>query len=136
MAFITSSDYKVRVRDKQLEMITNEDSAILATAESTAMAIIKDALKSRFDIEYIFARTGSARDAQVVRWMITLVMYFIYERVPDKLTPKRIIKNYDDTMLILLDVADGKKSLDLKRVVDEEDKPVTKFRWGSQPRRD
>lgn len=134
MAYIIPADYKTRIRDKQLQMVINDESTILTTAESTAMATVKDALASRFDVDYIFGLTDDDRDLQVVNWIISLVMYQIYERVPDAAVPKRIVKNYDDTLMILKDVADGKRSLFLKRL-EVDDKPKTKFRWGGETRR-
>ena len=41
----------------------------------------------------------------------------------------------NEVLAILKDVADGKKNLDLDRLVEEDDNPKTKFRWGSQPPR-
>jgi len=135
MSFVTKTDYKKFVRTNQLDMILEQDDSILDDAESTAIAMIQDALYSRFDIDTIFNATGDDRAAQVVRWVCVLVLYFVYERIPDALVPERVVKNYNDVMNLLHDVADGKKSLNLPRLVDSEGEIKSKFRWGSETRR-
>lgn len=133
--FITKNDYKPKIQDKRLEMIIEEDNTILDTAEGTAIAMVKDSLHAYYDVTDIFSKTGDARPKQVVRWVTNLVLYFIYERIPDKLVPERVTKNYDDTMMVLLEIADGKKLTNLPPLKDADDIVQTKFRWGSQDRR-
>lgn len=132
--FITQDDYLPRIQETRLLQILQDDTTLLDDAEQTAITILKDALHSRYDVDQIFALIGAARPKQVVRWAISLILYFIYERVPDRATPPRVIKNYDDTMAYLLEIEDGKKSVDLPRLLKEDDKPVSKFRWGSEAR--
>jgi hypothetical protein len=130
--FITESDYTARIQDTRLQQIIQADESLLDDAESAAISIIRDALHTRYDVDAIFATVGDARPKQVVRWVLTLALYFLYERVPDQVVPKRVIKNYDDTLAYLLEIEDAKKSVDLPRAVDDEDQPKSKFRWGSE----
>lgn len=131
MKYITDQDLKVRIQDKHLDQIIERDSAILTTAESTAIAAVTDALYPYYDTDEIFDKVGEDRDPSVVRWVISLIMYYIYERIPDKLVPERVVKNYDDTLFLLMEISDGKKSVDLPTVQDEETgRTATKFRWG------
>ena len=95
-----------------------------------------DALFSRYDVTAIFEKTGTDRPKQVLRWAISLVLYFIYERVPDRVVPARVIKNYDDTLSYLLEIEDAKKSIDLPRVVNQTGDSPSKFRFGSEARLD
>ncbi len=134
--YITADDYLPRIQDAKLQQIIQQDTTILDEAEQSAIVIVKDALHTRYDVDAIFALTGSNRHRQVVRWVITLALYFLYERVPDRVTPPRIIKNYDDTLAYLLEIEDAKKSVDLPRLVDEDDVALSKFRWGSETRQE
>lgn len=133
--FITTTDYKTKVTDNRLNMIIESDQTILDEAELTAIATTRDFLYSRYDVDTIFALTGTARPMQVVRWCVNLAIYYIYERIPDKLTPDRIKDNYHDTLALLLDISDGKKAVDLPHKEDAEGYPESKFRWGSQLKR-
>ena len=130
--FITKEDYLPYIHEKRLNMILENNDGFLDVAEETAEAVIKDALFSRYDVDNIFATTDTSRPRNVLKWAINLTIYFIYERIPDKLVPDRVIKNYDETLTVLLDIEDGKKSVNLPVKVDAESGEVkTKFRWGS-----
>lgn len=130
--YITSADYRAKITDNRLNMIISADTSILDEAEEIAMATVKDFLFSRYDTDAIFAKTGTARDYNVLRWCVNLALYYIYERIPDKLVPDRVKDNYNDTMGILLDISDGKKAVYLPHKTDDDDNDITKFRWGSQ----
>jgi hypothetical protein len=133
--WITADDYKVKITDNRLNMIIEADSALLDDAESTAIAIIKDALYPYYDIDTIFTTAGTLRPAQVVRWVVSMSLYFLYERIPDKLVPDRVVQNYQDTKETLFQISDGKHSINLPRAVDEEGETKSKFRWGGETKR-
>jgi hypothetical protein len=133
--FITDDDYLLYKRQAIINQLTDTTSTLLDTAESTAIAVIKDALHSRFDTNAIFATTGANRPAQVVRWGVILVLYYVYQRVADAVVPQRVLDDYDEVLGILKAISDGKMSVDLPRLTDDEDKPKSKFRGGSQPTR-
>lgn len=134
--YVSADDYLPRIQDAKLQQIIASDDTLLDEVEQTAIVIIKDALHTRYDVEAIFALTGNSRHRQVVRWVISLALYFLHERIPDRATPPRVIKNYDDTLAYLLEIEDGKKSVDLPRLVNSEDMALTKFRYGSEPRQE
>lgn len=133
--WITKSDYVHTIQDKRLNMMLEDTDTILDVPEQTAIQVVRDALHSRFDVDAIFATTGDDRPKQVLKWCIDIAIYFVYERVPDKLVPERIKENYARTLDTLLDIADGKKSIELPRLEDTEGNPKSKFRWGSKESR-
>jgi len=81
------------------------------------------------------AQTGDDRDRQVVRWVLTLSLYYIYDRLPDRIIPERVKENYQDTINILTQIEDGKKSVELTLLTDADSEELTKFRWGSRKAR-
>ncbi|WP_420582076.1 phage protein Gp36 family protein [Reichenbachiella sp.] len=137
--FITRTDYKSKIHSDHLgDILDDEDFTaddILDEAEEHAIAIIKDALKGTYDLDTIFDAADDARPKNVVRWATTIVLYILYERIPDDLVPDRIVKNYNDTMDLLDDISDGKRKVDLPVLEDENGDIATKFRWGSQEAR-
>lgn len=132
--FITSADYIPFIKDRNLTMLLDGDTIALDDAESTAITTVRDALFQWYDVDAIFALQGDARPKQVVRWVVCLSLYYLYERLPSTVMPQRTKDNYDEVMKWLLDIEDGKKPVDLPHkkeangsgsVVDK-----TKFRWG------
>lgn len=132
--YIEQADYLPFITDKRLTQVIQDTPALLDDAELTAITVVKDALHANYDIDDIFSKTGPDRHKQVVRWCITLVLYYLFERVPEAVTPQRILNNYEATLETLSNVEGGKISVDLPRVVVDDVKK-TNFRWGSQPPR-
>lgn len=134
-SFIEQTDYLPYITEKRLTQATSGNLSILSTIENTAIQVVKDALYPKYDIAQIFATVGNARPTQVLRWCITLAIYYLYERIPDALVPERVQATYDETINMLSDIADGKKSTELPRALNSNNDVKTKIRWGSQPQR-
>ena len=133
--FISADDYKPFIKDRNLQQMLDGESIALDQAEDTAITTVKDALFQWYNTDAIFSTTGDARPKQVIRWVVCLSLYYLYERLPAAVMPDRIKNNYDEVMRWLLDIEDGKKPVDLphKQSADGtgtlQDK--TKFRWGN-----
>ena len=132
MNFITPEDLSVTIRDRKLQMILDQDNSILDDAEKLAIATVQSSLAPKYDLDIIFNTTGDDRSLVLVRYIINLMTYYIYERIPDKLVPERVIKNYNDTTKSLLAIEDGKKNMILPHKTKTDGSLQTKFRWGSE----
>lgn len=131
--FISQEDYKVSIKENRLLQMLEADVSLLDEAESTAIAFVRDALFQKYDVDVIFAATGDTRARQVVRWVKCLSLYYLYERIPDRLIPKRVIADYEEVQDTLFAIADGKRSTNLPTIdADGDGNPNSKFRWGSQ----
>lgn len=128
--FIELSDYLFKIRENRLEEVIDDNEAIVNDAEQEAIATIDDALHKDYDTDAIFLATGDDRSKTVLKWAKHIVLYNIFERVPDNLVPERIVKNYDDTMKTLDEIAKGNRSVKLPRKLDEEGDKKTHFRSG------
>lgn len=128
--FITKEDYYAQIRETKLDQILQGNDALLDLAEGTAVQNVRDALVARYDVDVIFATTGADRPANVVRWCTTLALYYLWERVPDRLLPKRVGHNYEITIGALQEISDGKSSVELPPLIKDDGTPKTKFRWG------
>jgi len=137
--FITKADYQYQIKTYKLDQITEATDTLLDAAEDEAIGVILEMLAGSFDMNLEFGKTGNNRNKALLRWVKCLVMYYIYERIPDAMVPERIIKNYDEAMAAMNELSDGKKNSTLTRLteqaVDGTTEPVTKTRWGSQPAR-
>jgi len=134
--WISSADYLAKVTNTHLQQIIEGNTDRLDEAETTAIAVVKDALFQRYDTDEIFSTSGASRPAQVVRWCVNLALYYLYERIPDKLIPERVVQNYEHTLAVIQDIEDGKKSVDLPNKTDDDEEIITKFKWGSNTARE
>lgn len=142
--FITKDDYKYQIRtyrlDQILESADEDEDAILNAAEDEALGMIEKHIADKYDTAVVFAQSGSSRNKVILRWAKVLVMYYIYERIPDEMVPERIIANYKEVMMQLKRVEDGAAGipgLPPKTITDEngETANYTRRRFGSNPKR-
>ncbi len=138
MAFITVPDYEVSITTANLSALlgsTPDGSASLAKAQDTAIVQARDYLFERFDTDAIFGAVADARHSYLVKVIVSLALYHLYSRLPQRQTPEHIRKEYDEAVTWLERLADGKMSADLARRSDADNQPNTLFRWGSVPKR-
>ncbi len=137
MQYLTNDDLKPFIKDVRLSQLLENDSSIIDHAESIAIAEVKDALYSRYDLATIFNVANTNNYPQVKRWLATLILYFLYRRLPDQVVSPSVIRDYDEVREILKDISDAKVSINLPHLPSKEDptKPAHKFRWGSKPTR-
>lgn len=140
-AYISKADYKYMITTNRLDQIleaTDEDEdAMLDSAETDAIAFIRNALANSYNMDIEFAKTGNDRNKVILKYAKWLVIYFIYERIPDEMRPDSVIKNYEYVLAQLKRMEDDKSfvvGLTPITVTDPltgESKPKTTRRWGS-----
>lgn len=127
-------DFKGVLSDRILNMLNSTDDLELINAEVQAIAMVRDALGEKFNLDAELSATGTSRNATLLRWLVSLSAYFIYGQASGDDTPERIIKNYDDVRAELLKVSQGKMNVSLIRATSDGEK-VTRFQYGSETRR-
>lgn len=136
MAWIDNADFLPSIRGTRLEQLIDGETSIQDNAVDSAVAIVRDYLKDRYDVDAVFSTTGAQRPLNAVRWVMVIALYYLYERLPDNMMPKRIEANYVETIEFLGKVAAGDRSVDLPRLPDGDGSGfLTKFKWGSDERR-
>jgi hypothetical protein len=130
-----STDFKSFLSTRMLAKLNGIDDAELINAESSAISMITDATAEKYDIAGELAKTGTARNATLIRWLAVLCSYFLYGDVADTEIPARVIKNYDDVLSELKLVNQGKISVQLDRITGTDGTTATKFQYGSDARR-
>jgi phage gp36-like protein len=131
MDFILKEDYATRVSTSIIDQITGGDDELLNDAEKDAGALITDRLSDKYNVQAELAFTGDERDRSLMRWMISLSLYYIYARVPDEEIPERVIKDYDDTLKELDKIAGGRYGCSLQRNTTADGETATSIRMGS-----
>ncbi len=145
MSYLTQQDLQSSIRDGRLEhLLDNVDAGtpdVFEQAASEAQSIVRDYL-IRYDMDTELTKTGTDRHASIIFYLKNICLYILYERIEDEDVPERIIKNYNDTIETLREIAQGKLPLNLPiKEVDTDgdgipDQKKTKFRWGSNPLRE
>lgn len=131
--FITDADFLPFIKEQNLSRLIEGDTLTLDDAVSVATATVRDSLSAYYDVDAVFNTTGDARPKQVVRWVVVLALYYLYERLPASMMPQRARDNYEEVGAWLKDIEDGKKPVELPRrtKADGSGQTVTKFRYGS-----
>lgn len=135
MPYIEATDYKSQIKDSNLLNMVDNTPAIREEAEDAAIAQVRDYLYERFDTDAIFSATGAQRHAYLLRCVKNIVLYILHQRLPKRILPDHIDRDYQETLNYLERISDGKIAPDLPRLVDDDDEPETKFRWGSSEAR-
>jgi hypothetical protein len=142
--YLTKDDYGYQIRTLRLDQIlddeTLDEDTMLDNAEVDALSMISLYLSNYYNMDVEFAKSGDQRNKIVVRWAKVLVLYFIYERVPDDLVPERIVKNYDDVKEMLEAINGADKNVPglsplTTTDADGNQVPETRRRFGSSARR-
>lgn len=144
--YLTQDDIQSSMRDGRLRQILDSYSddvtpeSIFESASKEAGGLLVDHLM-HYQIMEEFEKTGDDRSTSVIFHMKNIVIYILYDRIPDDDVPAKVIKNYNDTMETLGEISKGKLNINLpKALIDidgdgEGDVPKTKFRWGGEPPR-
>lgn len=134
MAFLETKDYNTFINPQLLNMLLAGDNEKLADSEEMAEGFIFGKLGKRFNLDREFSKSGADRNSTLIRWMLSLSVYYLHNTVADTDIPERVAKNYDDVRKEINAVAQGKESTDIEPIV-VAGRPKTRFRWGSAPRR-
>lgn len=134
--FLEITDFETKLSTDIRNQITDSNDAILEDAELHAMAVIEDAFYNKYDLDAEFAKLEDERHKNLLRWMLNLTLYFIYERIPDEQVPERVVKNYDDTVKEIEKIEQGKRNTSLTKLIREDnDRKETNIRWGGNTKR-
>lgn len=135
MQFLTKDDFLSRLHPDVLAQITGGDDTKMEAPEADAIGTVTDMLSGMYDIATELAKTGSERHNSLRQWTLALALYFLYAHIPDNEVPERIIKDYDDTLQTLSEVAKGKRPTTLIPVTDAEGNEKRFIRYGFNPKR-
>jgi len=137
MKFLTTQDLTAKLTQSIYDQLIQDNADRPAYAEIMAIAYVTDMLNTRYNLDVEYAKTGTNRHQNLLRWTLCITAYILYEHIHDNETPTRIVKDYDDTVKHIQSVAAGKTdtSLTNRYTNSETQTKKTRFRWGSQPAR-
>lgn len=163
MSFLTISDYKSLISERDLEALTAADEptpeleplpldpddddpapdspppapalSIREEAEEAAMTEVASYLRGRFDMEAAYAAVGAARNKQLVQLVVDVAIWNLCGRVAfANVTEVREVR-YKAAVAWLKQAEGGKSNPALPRYAPDPDKPQARrlFRYGSNP---
>lgn len=134
MEFLRENDFKGVAAKGVLATLKGNSNINLAEAEGMAISKL-DPLRGKFDIDAELSKTGDNRNKGLVRMMVNITAYYLYNTVPDDDIPERVADNYKDEIKDIEKIASGKMNSTLTALTGDDGKTKTVFRWGSNPSR-
>jgi len=135
MIWLTEYDLKKQIRQSVLSQVIEQDASLLHEAELATLAEIESYLRSRFDVQAIFATTGTDRNALLVMYAVDMLLYHLHSRINPSQIPDLRMQRYENAIEWLMAVAKGTLSPALPLLTIESSENSTKFIIGSQKRR-
>jgi phage gp36-like protein len=135
LQFIAETDFKGILGTSVLTGLKGANSENLIESELRAISEL-DPLKAKYDLATMLAKQGIERHAVLIRILVHITAYYLYNTVPDDEIPQRIVDNWKKELLFIKELASGKASSTLDVITDETTgEKVTSFRWGSNAKR-
>lgn len=135
MAFLTDNDFAGIIATSTFATLKGTGGANLAKAEELAKSEL-DPLRSKFDITAELAKSGATRHTVIVRMMLNITAYYLYNTVVDVEIPERIATNFDNEKKFIEKLAAGKASSTIAVLKDEvTGEDVTIVSWNSNRKR-
>lgn len=137
MAFLVDNDYKMHIKDEILSTVLGAAaSTIRPDAERKAQAQLTSVLNVRYDVPGIFAQSGEARNAEVVMYMVDMVIYHVHSRISPGQVPENVKARYQDALDWIKMVAAGKLDPDLPKPAGSNEGVKNDVKWGGRDPRD
>jgi hypothetical protein len=135
MQFLTETDFKGIIGVNTLTSLRGANDENLTTAESLAVSEL-DPLRANYNISGELAKSGTARNDLMIRLMIHITAYYLFNTVDDNDIPERIAENYRMQIQAIAKIASGTMSCTLEPLYNEDSTPKTSYRFGSDAVRD
>lgn len=135
LQFIKETDFKGILGASVLNGLKGTNAENLTESELRAISEL-DPLRAKYDIDGMLAKIDANRHQVLIRIMVHITAYYLYNTVPDDEIPQRITDNWKKELQFIKDLASGKASSTLDVLTNETTgELVTTFRWGANKRR-
>jgi len=136
MAFLEEADMGSAIYEYQIEQIADGNDEALSDAISAAVEEVKSYLtqndrkeyndgRPHYDVQTIFAKTGSARNSVLLQKTKTIAKFHFIELCNADILYERAQKNYDRAVTYLKDLAKGIVTLSDLEIIVEDDSTTT-----------
>jgi len=135
MIFLTDTDFKGGIANAVLAKLRGVDDENLNESEQLAISELAS-LRGRFDIDGELKKVGTQRSTEMVRMMVSITIYYLYNTVIDDEIPERVDSNYKKEIKDIRSIAAGKTFSTLTLLTGSDGASKSKFRWGGDAPRD
>lgn len=136
MIFLTTNDFNGIIGANTLSNLRGAADVNLNTAEKLAISEL-DPLRANFDVDGELAKTDDSRSDLLVRMLVHITAYYLFNKVEDDDIPERITDNYNNQLKTIEKIAAGKMSTTLDALIDEDTGLTkSKYRFGGNTPRD
>lgn len=127
MAYLNNNDFLLLIQDVNLQQIINSNSAIQDQAILTATGEARSYLIQKYLFDDELNKTGTARDPQLLNYIIDIAIYHLHSRIAPRNIPELRTTRYENAIAWLKMCALGEVTPKL------ELQPTTgrMIQWGS-----
>lgn len=130
MAFITTSDLSGSISTNMLNQLIAA-GANFANCLTTAISELAP-LRTNFKIDAELDKSDSNRNDELLRIVVAITTYYLFNTVEDDAIPQRVIDNYNKAIKDIKAIADGKQGTTIERIVDENGTSKTSIRVNTE----
>jgi hypothetical protein len=135
MQFLTTTDFNGIIGANTFTSLRGTADANLVTAEELAITEL-DPLRAKFNIPVELAKSGTSRNGLMIRLMIHITAYYLFNTVEDVDIPDRITENYNTQIKNIAKIAAGSMECTLTPLYDSDGEQKTSYRFGGDALRD
>ena len=140
MIFLTTEIILARIKQEDLDYLTDGLESSLNAAELDAIHEISSYLGARYDTDAIFApgQTEAEKNATIARMLTDITLYNVHASANPRNMPEYRIQRRDDAISWLKSVADPRKNIsaDFLPLKDFGEGRGNDITWKSKPKRD
>lgn len=130
MAFITTSDLSGSISTSMLNQLIAA-GANFSNCLTTAISELAP-LRTNFNIDAELDKSGTNRNDELLRIVVAITTYYVFNTVEDDAIPQRVIDNYNKAIKDIKAIADGKQGTTIERIVDENGTSKTSIRVNTE----
>jgi phage gp36-like protein len=131
MAFLIEDDYKLQVRNYELDELTEYNNAVRMQSELAAQTEMESYLRDRYDVADIFSNTDDDRNPLIVMYMVDIALYHLFSAITPRNVPQIRMDRYDAAINWLKAVASGKINPGLPVAEDADGNATSTSLFGS-----
>jgi len=98
MAYLNAGDYLLQIQDVNLQQIINSNVAIRENADLLAEAEARSYLIQKYDFDAELAKTGTARDPQLLAYVVDIALFHLHSRIAPRNVPELRQTRYDNAI--------------------------------------
>ncbi|MBQ1408480.1 MAG: DUF1320 family protein [Bacteroidales bacterium] len=134
MTFLSTDDFKTVCDTQTLTVINQNDSSNQDRAERYAIEEVSSYLRTRYDVDAAFSKTGNQRNGFLVMIVADVALYHLVSWLPKRIGFDIRETRYNQAITWLKDVQSGKATPDLPTPTDpttgqETSQPVRYGGW-------